>query len=183
MTPSTPGAKVPCWRTRIKGAWLIKIGSDLVHTLTDAQDAFKRLFAAGATTATLLFSHPKIRHDISHNGLPIMSSAPFHQRIHDQLNRLWDFSTVVEHLQKQPSYMHINDGDVINCVTRAMKLTCGKLLQQTDWSDWQDSEYLQLDQYAAQGMFGEPVPTSGDDAIFYLVWTYTIKAVDEHKKA
>ena len=64
-----------------------------------------------------------------------------------------------------------------------MKLTRGKLLSQDDWTDWQDSEYLQLDQYDAQGMFGNPVLSQEGDAIFHLVWTYAIKAVDGRKKA
>ncbi len=64
-----------------------------------------------------------------------------------------------------------------------MKLTCGKLIQQTDWSDWQDSKFLQLNQYNSQGMFGDPVETNDDDAIFHLVWTYNIKAVNGQKKA
>ncbi len=60
MTPSTPGAKIPRWRTRIKDAWLIKVGPDLVHTIKDAQDAFERQSAAGLASIPLLFSHPKI---------------------------------------------------------------------------------------------------------------------------
>jgi hypothetical protein len=64
-----------------------------------------------------------------------------------------------------------------------MRLTRGKLLKQTNWSDWQTSEYLQLDQYDAQGMFGDPVQVDKDDAVFYLVWTYSIKALDGRKKA
>lgn len=32
-------------------------------------------------------------------------------------------------------------------------------------------------------MFGDPVLTSDGDAIFHLVWTYNIKAVDGQKKA
>jgi hypothetical protein len=64
-----------------------------------------------------------------------------------------------------------------------MKLTCGKLLQQQDWSDWQDLEYLQLNQYKDQGKFGKPVAVTKDDAIFHLVWTYSIIAVDGRKKA
>jgi hypothetical protein len=64
-----------------------------------------------------------------------------------------------------------------------MKLTRGKHLQQDDWTDWQDSEYLQLDQYNTQEMFGTPVAPIEDDAIFHLVWTYVVKTVDGHKKA
>ena len=64
-----------------------------------------------------------------------------------------------------------------------MKLTRGKLTQMEDWTDWLESEYLQLNQYHRQGMFGEPIGASDGDAIFHLVWTYNIKAVDGRKKA
>jgi hypothetical protein len=64
-----------------------------------------------------------------------------------------------------------------------MCLTCGKLLQQDDWLEWQNAEYLQLDQYDSQGMFGTPISMSKDDAIFHLVWTYAIKALNNWKKA
>ena len=64
-----------------------------------------------------------------------------------------------------------------------MKLTRGKLIQQEDWNDWLESKYLQLNQYTPQGMFGNPVAASEGNAIFHLVWTYNIKAVDGRKKA
>jgi hypothetical protein len=64
-----------------------------------------------------------------------------------------------------------------------MRLTSGKLTLQDDWSDWQHLECLQLDQYDKQGMFGVPVPMKEKDAVFHLVWTYAIKAVDGRKKA
>jgi hypothetical protein len=64
-----------------------------------------------------------------------------------------------------------------------MRLTQGRLLKQDDWMDWQDSEYLQLDQYDKQTMFGNPVAMEKDDAVFHLVWTYNIKALDGRKKA
>jgi hypothetical protein len=174
MSPSTPGAKIPCWRTCLKGAWLIQIGHNTVHSVNDANTAFQRLSTAGVCTVSLLFSHPEIQQDISHDGLPIVSSAPFHQQVH---------TTVADHLKRTPCYSDVIDGDVVNCTTRVMKLTRGKLLQQTDWPDWQESEYLQLDQYEAQGMFGTPTPPNKGDAIFHLVWTYTVKAVDGRKKA
>ena len=50
-----------------------------------------------------------------------------------------------------------------------MRLTRGKFLNQEDWSNWQGSEYLQLYQYDAQGMFGEPVAVTQEDAVFHLV--------------
>ncbi len=47
-------------------------------------------------------------------------------------------------------------------VTKVMKLTRGKLMKQADWSDWNKSEHLQLDQYDKQYMFGDPVPVADD---------------------
>ncbi len=64
-----------------------------------------------------------------------------------------------------------------------MRLTQGRLLKQVDWMDWQDLEYLQLDQYDKQTMFGDQIAVEKDDAVFHLVWTYNIKALDGHKKA
>jgi hypothetical protein len=64
-----------------------------------------------------------------------------------------------------------------------MRLTCGPLLKQDDWSDWQHSEYLQLNQYADQGCFRAPTLVEKDNTVFHHVWTYNIKAVDGWKKA
>ncbi len=81
------------------------------------------------------------------------------------------------------SYPIEESGDVLNYMTRVMQLTQGKLLKQNDWHDWQDLEFLQLDQYFAQGMFGDQRTATSDKAIFYLVWIYNIKALDGRKKA
>ncbi len=58
----------------------------------------------------------------------------------------------------------------------------GKLLRQDDWSTWQASEFLQLDQYDAQKMFGPPVAAISDNVVFNLVWSYGVEAVDGRKK-
>ncbi len=82
-----------------------------------------------------------------------------------------------------PKYDVVESGDVLNYTTCITELTHGKLVKWDDWLAWQDSEYLQLDQYNAQGMFSDPVTTRDDAAIFHLVWTYVIKALDGRKKA
>jgi hypothetical protein len=54
----------------------------------------------------------------------------------------------------------------------------------TGWNEWHQSEYLQLDQYNSQGMFGDPTAITSDDAIFHLVWTYNKPLIaDGWKKA
>merc|ERR1712086_175891 len=77
----------------------------------------------------------------------------------------------------------MDDGGVLNYVTSAMKLTRGKLLRGTEWEEWHESEWKQLDQYDEQGMFGDPVRIKSMDAVFRLVWTYNVKALDQRKKA
>ncbi len=183
MKPSSPGAKIPHWRSCIKGAWLIKIDDVLVSTIDEAQAAFKAASTKSVPSIWLLFLHPEFCQDVSHDSLPIVSLAPFSQQIHDQMNKYWEFTTVAEHLRKKPPYRIIDNGSVLNYVSKAMKLTRGKLLEQQDWLDWQDSEYLQLNQYEDQGMFGQPVAVREEDAVFRLVWTNSIKAVDGRKKA
>jgi hypothetical protein len=167
----------------LRGAWLIQVGHTTVFTIADAQSAFKDCYEKGSHSVTLLFSHPELRQDISNNGLPIISPPPFTQLTHDQLNHRWDFATVADALWKIPQYKIVDCGNVLNYVTQVMRLTRGKLLRQDDWSDWQASKFLQLDQYNAQKMFGPPVAVTSEDAVFNLVWSYGVKAVDGGKKA
>ncbi len=140
------------------------------------------VYKKGLHSVTLLFSHPELRWDISNNGLPIISSPPFTQLTHDQLNHRWDFATVADPLRKIRQYKIVDCGNVLNCVTWVMRLTRGKLLRQDDWSDWQASKFLQLDQYNAHEMFGPPVAVTSEDAVVNLVWLYGVKVVDGRKK-
>ncbi len=74
MQPGTPGAKIPCWRTHIHGAWLLKIGTHIIHSILDVQAAFSATQALGSTHISLLFAHPEFRPDISRRGLLIVST-------------------------------------------------------------------------------------------------------------
>ena len=184
MSPSTPAAKIKDWRNRMKGAWLIKIGDVDVSTITEAKLAFQSIHDSGSTSTTLLFAHPEVRPNLSHGELPILSSAPFTQNTHDQLNNRGEFSTVADHIHScRRSHSTVESGGVHNVITKVMKLTQGKLLKSLDWDEWQSSEYLQLNQYHTQGMFSTPTLVDDDAAVFHTVWTYGIKALDARKKA
>jgi hypothetical protein len=168
MSSGTPSAKIPRWHTWLCSAWLIKIEDHIVTSIDEARNAVAALSAARATSATLLFAHPEVRPDISHRGLSIVLSEPFSLLMHDQLNNQWEFSTVANHLRKDKTYELVESGDVLNIVMRVMRLTRGKLLKQLNWAEWQASEFLQLDQYNAQGMFGTPVLVDLEAAV--SVW-------------
>ncbi len=132
MTPGSPCAKVDQWRVNLHGAWLIKVGPSEVSSISDAQVAFRALYDSGTPSATLLFLHPELRCDISNKGLPIVLLAPFSLQTQDQLHRRWDFTSVAEYLHKAAPYKVVDSGNVLNYVTRVMKLTRGKLLHQDD---------------------------------------------------
>jgi hypothetical protein len=184
ITPSIPAAKIPDWRSCVRGAWLIKVNDKEVSSIEDVAFAFRAVDFDHCASVSLLFSHPEIRPNLSKDGLPIVSSSPFSLRAHDQLNNRWEFTTVAEHLTtSKPTNTLVNSGDVLNVTTQVMWSTWGKLLKQPDWEEWQMLEFLQLDPYDAQGMFGQPVPQLEDMVVFHSVWTYAIKAVDSCKKA
>ena len=77
----------------------------------------------------------------------------------------------------------MDSGGVINCCSRASKLTRGKLQRQGDWGDWQNSEWLQLNQYMSQFLFGDPAFVKTQESVFNLAWTYNIKTENGRKKA
>jgi hypothetical protein len=95
-----------------------------------------------------------------------------------------EFHTVANYLHlTTPGCQWVESGGVYNMINRVMKLTRDKLLKQSDWNNWQDSEYLQLNQYYNQGIFGTPQRVDDEASVFYTVWTYIIKALDGRKKA
>ncbi len=172
MVPSTPGARIPRWRTRLRGAWLLSVDGTPVNSIASVQQAFNSLSLSRASSCILLFAHPEISHGISNRGLPLLSLDQFTQQNIDQLSDRWTPKpTVPPDLPKAPNWNIVIDGDIRNVVTKAMKLTRGKLMTQDDWNDWNESEHLQLDQYNKQFMFGDPVIAEDDSAIFHLVWT------------
>jgi hypothetical protein len=185
MSCSTLAAKIPKWRTCTHGAWLIKIDDAVISTVVEAGQALKSLVESGGSTATLLFAYLEICPNLSHNGLPIVSLAPFSQHAHNQLNSRWGIHTVAVNLRSTtPGHQWVESGGVYNMVNWVMKLNQGKLLKQTDWNNWQDSAYLQLNHYYIQGMFSTPQQVDDDASVsFHKVWTYIIKTLNGRKKA
>jgi hypothetical protein len=182
INASTPAAWIDHWRTHVHGAWLVSIDRTPVSTITEAEDVSTCL-QTSTHPCILVFSHPETSPDISNKGLPIKSKEDFSQFTHDQLNNCLDLITDGPIFQQGRRYNIVESGNVHNYMTRVMRLTRGRLLKQDDWTDWQDSEYLQMDQYDKQAMFGDPVAVEKDDTVFHLVWTYNIKALNGCKKA
>ncbi len=77
-----------------------------------------------------------------------MSKDDFSQFTHDQLNNcLDDILMDGPTFRRMPRYDVVASGNVLNYTTKEMHLTRGHLLKQPDWTNWQESKFLQLDQY------------------------------------
>ena len=74
-----------------------------------------------------------------------MTKSDFSQFIHEQLNNQVDLIEDGLRIQHAWKYAIVDSGDILNYITRVMKLTCGKLMNQDNWTDWHESEYLQID--------------------------------------
>jgi hypothetical protein len=100
------------------------------------------------------------------------------------MNNCWEFFLIADHIcSYRSSLLPIESDSVYNFVTKVMRLTRFKLLKRQDWMEWQDLEFLQLNQYNAQGMFGQPTLVNDDAAVFYTVWIYNVKSLVHCKKA
>jgi hypothetical protein len=178
MAKGSPCAKIQDWRTQLKGAWLISVNNCPVSSVKDINDIFDDCLTSGLSQCTLLFSHPYIRHGLTNKGIPQVSI--------DQLNPRMMFHGYTPLTPPLRNHNHIRqmwDSGVLHYITKAQHLTRGKLIKQNNWINWNGSEFIQLDQYKAQGMFGEPRVVTSEEAVFNLVWKYMIKDVNKRKKA
>ena len=70
IVPSSPAARIPAWRTRLRGAWLRKVGTREVGSSAEVEAAFQQLCLDESANTTLLFSHPAVEHGVTHDGIP-----------------------------------------------------------------------------------------------------------------
>ena len=100
IVPSTPAAKIPRWRTRVRGAWLIEINGTPVKTREDVVTALVGLKEEGREECKILLAHPEIKDGLTNEGIPQTSI--------DQLNAR--FILTAENLDRQESPMFVSGG-------------------------------------------------------------------------
>jgi hypothetical protein len=115
-------------------------------------------------------AHPEAKGGLTSMGIP---------QLHiDQLNTR--FIMNLDHIQRQQAPTIISGG-VHHWSFN--KLTQEKLLKTKEWSEGRDAEWLQLEQYYSQGMFGDPTFVKDYSQVFHIVWTYMVKDFNARKKA
>ena len=180
ISAGTPCAKIPRWKTRLRNTNLISINDSPISSIDDVKAHISTLPHTSRGLCRLIVTASELRDGLTNEGIPQVSL--------DQLNPR-HFFRIPSHTGHNSNNTLVNmirqswDGGVLHYLTRANRLTRGVLLKQSDWTEWQQSEFLQLDQYDLQGMFGDPVIVSNKYAVFNLMWTYAVKEVDGRKKA
>jgi hypothetical protein len=138
--------------------------------LKEVHDILTNLKRRDYKKCRITFAHPEVKGGSTSQGIP---------QLHiNQLNTR--FIMNLEYLERQQAPTIISGG-VHHW--RFNKLTRGKLIKTKEWNEWQQAEWLQLDQYYNQGMFGEPTIVTDKSQVFHIVWTYMVKDLAARKKA
>jgi hypothetical protein len=125
IEPGTPAARINRWRSRLRFAYILSINDIDIRTQTDIDQALATLRAAGTSVCDIRLTFDEIRNSLSASGLP--------QLYFDQLR---DVRKILRSLRETPE------------PAIAHHLTRSGLKKQPDWSEWQSSEFLHLDNKA-----------------------------------
>ena len=163
MQPGTPANRIHTWKSRLRGAYILRIDTHAMTSVFDISQAIQAARSSLATHITLTLTFDEVVNTLNHAGLP--------QLYFDQMR------VIQNHLHKlrQPKVHKAS-------VSNAPNLTRRKLRQSDAWPDWLAAEHVQLDNYHAQGMFGTPTVPPPNSAVFYWVWVYKIKEMENNRK-
>jgi hypothetical protein len=154
MDLGTPSHSLPRWKSCLHSAYILSIDTMSVHTIADIGLVISEARTAGRPSIVVVFTKDDALNCLSEVGLP--------QLYFDQLRIMRG---------------HI-DNTVLAVVHKAItgpKFNRRTLQKQLDWNDWLAAEWIQLDNYDKQEMFGYPCTAPVDASVFFWVWLYSIK--------
>ena len=158
----THAYRIPHWRSKLKGALLLRIDGETTTTTKDAISRINHLRTINCTHVTLVFAKLDTT-SMDNTGVPQLHFDQL-RHIHNvttthaaQLNTVTENKKNIHEPQKLPT------------------LTRKKLKLRPDFHEWQASEFAQHNKYRSQGMFGDPVPKPHNAITLPFVWTYILK--------
>jgi len=196
----TPTARIPKWRSQLRGAQLVAINEVKVKSIADVVRTIRSLKVKSNRdkTSEVNLEFVTIEKVAMHpqRGVPQMYFDQLNVVANHHLEIIEQAETILQHEDNDRSgertwETHIrklsDESSPSNIVKQKNskvieKLTRRILMKRDDWNDWKQSEAKQLEQYKQQGMFGEPEPRPNKANILSLLWTYLIKS-DGTKKA
>ena len=174
---STPSAKIPRWKQTLKGSILKSINGASVNSMESIIAAIK-----------LAKKHcqPVIRTFATKEPINIHPDTGIPQLRFDQIGVLSHLLQNIIHDEKP--IIPIDEAPPFNTAAQISKTALdnltSKLMIRNNWTDWQESEYLQLNQYKTQDMFSKPtkIPTNDPNInVLPMIWSYLIKSCGRKK--
>ena len=156
----TPSARIPKWRSTLKFSYIHSINDTPITSTQQIETIIRSLRKEKCKSVNITFATMKKTSVHPEKGIP--------QLYFDQLRCIAHHIHDIKH-----------DEETINNMGTFTRRT---LKLRSDWGDWNQSEYKQLDNYHEQGMFSEPVPLPPGANCLPLIWTYLIK-LDGTKKS
>jgi hypothetical protein len=196
MALGTPGSRLKKWRSMLRNTYILKVQEFAITNTTDlehavAQLCLRKMMKAKITVAT----------DRSYGVHPMEGIL---QIYFDQMN------VIAKHLEeiakerqgkKSQATIHAVHGDApaeVNPenleppaepppphpppdVQVAESFTKKQLLKRSNWSEWEQAQFKQLDQYWNQGMFSNPLPLPRNSNALRMLWHFNLKACGTKK--
>ena len=186
MEKSTPGARIPKWRSTLRHAYIIGVDGALISNAADLQQAIHKARQTKQIKLHVTFATEQ-RHGIhSVDGNLSMYFDQMNACAKHILAADMEFKKQQDQLQQPPSEPIIRHADSSHTAPPDPDLgkffTKKQLMNRTDWEDWRKSQWKQVDQYETQGMFGDPQELPSSSGASFMHWTYCMK-MDGTKKA
>ncbi len=159
MVKSTPAAKIPRWRSELKGAWLKSVHGHEVKTIADVHRVFDDLSRLELKECELIFAKLEVKQSLTEEGIPQVNIDQINPRPHLSGGPLIP-NIPIQRQTPPPPIADELGGVLLDGLPSVNKLTRGKWLKSEDKDEWVQSEYEQLNQYLQQGMFGKIVKIS-----------------------
>ena len=192
----TPAARITRWRSVLRNGYVLSINGtpvstveDICTSITKTQDLHKDVVVVfGIIEKASL--HPQ-------NGTPLVYFDQLQHigmHLHEmKQNAWWSKEESADATRDYVNQFNMSDDvgttHTLSPILPKNKMTQHKLtrrklqlLPPDEWQQWQQSEYLQLDQYEKQQTFGPPQARPLGSNCLPLLWTYLIKE-DGRKKA
>jgi C-terminal processing protease CtpA/Prc len=80
IVKSTPAAKIPRWRTRCRGAWVMEVNGMPVQMTQDVERALKLAKLRGDEKCSITLAHPEIKDGLTAQGIPQLHIDQFNPR-------------------------------------------------------------------------------------------------------
>jgi hypothetical protein len=174
MHPGTICHKtIPRWKSRLRGSIVRMIDEITVENSAQIPNIIRDKRTQGKSHVRIQFARPNFT-ALNGEGIPTLNF--------DQLNviahHLNAIDTGEDQWQDKSTWPPISDESIALAIYKGLaipKLTRRKLEQSPAWDTFRSSEWIQLDKYHSQGMFGTPCAKPKDAIVLPWVWSYLYK--------